>query len=66
VQDVEGKRLSIAKRAIARANCRVGKIRRAYSTVENGRVISQKPKFGAVLASGGKVTLVVSRGRKRS
>ena len=70
VQDVKGQTLAAAKRTIARANCRVGTIRRAYSkTVENlvkkGRVISQKPKPGTVLPGGGKVNLVVSRGRKR-
>jgi beta-lactam-binding protein with PASTA domain len=37
----------------------------AYSkTVKRGRVISQKPKPGAVLPNGGKVNLVVSRGRE--
>jgi hypothetical protein len=70
VQDVRRKTLPAAKRTIARANCRVGKIRRPYSKtfkrVRRGRVISQKPKFGAVLPSGGKVNLVVSRGRKPS
>ena len=55
-----------AKRTLARANCRVGKIRRAYSKVKRGRVISQKPRFGAVLPGGGKVNLVVSRGRRPS
>ena len=66
VQNVKGKTLPAAKRTIARANCRVGKIRRAYSkTVKRGRVISQKPKPGTVLPGGGKVNLVVSRGRKR-
>jgi len=30
-----------------------------------GQVFSQRPKFGAVLPGGGKVSLVVSRGRKR-
>ena len=50
---------------MTRADCRVGKIRRAYSnTAKSGRVISQKPMFGAVLPSGGKVNLVVSRARK--
>jgi beta-lactam-binding protein with PASTA domain len=29
-----------------------------------GRVISQKPKFGAVLPRGGKVTLVVNLARR--
>ena len=54
-----------ARRAIARANCRLGKIRRAYSRrVKRGRVISQRPKAGTVLRNGGKVNLVVSRGRR--
>jgi hypothetical protein len=67
VQDVRRQKLWAAKRTIARANCRVGQIRRAYSTrVNKGRVISQKPKFGAVLRGGSKVNLVVSRGRKPS
>ena len=67
VQDVKRQTLPAAKRTIARANCRVGKIRRAYSKrVKKGRVISQKPRFGAVLRSGGKVNLVVSRGRRHS
>jgi hypothetical protein len=67
VQNVKGQRLPAAKRTLARANCRVGKIRRAYSKrVKRGRVISQKPRFGAVLRGGGKVSLVVSRGRKPS
>jgi beta-lactam-binding protein with PASTA domain len=66
VQDVWRQTVSAAKRTIARANCRVGKIRRAYlKTVKTGRVISQKPRFGAVLRGGGKVNLVVSRGRRR-
>jgi FG-GAP-like repeat/PASTA domain/FG-GAP repeat len=66
VQDVEFMTLAAAKRTIARANCRVGEIRRAYSRVKRGRVISQKPKFGAVLPGGSKVDLVVSRGRRTS
>ena len=67
VQWVEGMTASAAKRRLGRAACLVGKIRRAYSKgVKKGRVISQKPKFGAVLRRGGKVNLVVSRGRHRS
>jgi FG-GAP-like repeat/PASTA domain len=67
MQDVTGNTLQAAKRTLARANCRVGKIRRAYSkTVKRGRVISQKPNFGAVLPGGSKVSLVISRGRNRS
>ena len=55
-----------AKRAITRANCRVGALRSAYSKViPRGRVISTMPRAGAVLRKGGKVNLVVSLGRKR-
>jgi FG-GAP-like repeat/PASTA domain/FG-GAP repeat len=62
---VRGKTLSAATWTLARANCRVGKIRRVYSkSVGRGRVISQRPKFGTVLPGGGKVNLVVSRGRQ--
>jgi hypothetical protein len=67
VQNVEGQKLPAGTRTIARANCRIGKIRRAYSKrIKKGRVISQKPSFGTVLRGGGKVDLVVSRGRRRS
>jgi hypothetical protein len=67
VQNVRRETLQTAKRKLTRVNCRVGKIRRAYSkAVKRGRVISQKPKFGAVLRDGGKVNLVVSRGKRGS
>ena len=65
VQNVEepGMTLPAAKRTIARANCRLGTIRRAYSKeIKRGRVISQKPKPGRVLPKRGKVNLVVSKG----
>jgi FG-GAP-like repeat/PASTA domain len=66
VQDVVGMSPAVAKRTLARAHCRAGKVSRAYSkSVMRGRVISQKPAFAAVLPAGGKVKLVVSRGRKR-
>jgi beta-lactam-binding protein with PASTA domain len=62
---VRGKTLSAARGKIKAAHCRVGKVTRAYSkTVRKGRVVSQKPKPKTKLASGGKVNLVVSRGRK--
>jgi beta-lactam-binding protein with PASTA domain len=58
--------LAAAKRVLARINCRVRKVSTAYSKrVKKGRVLSQKPSFGAVLPKGGRVNLVVSRGRKR-
>jgi hypothetical protein len=66
VQFVKGKTLRVTKRRLARAHCGVGKIRRVYSRdLKWGHVISQKPRLGAVLPGGGKVNLVVSRGRRR-
>jgi hypothetical protein len=65
VQYVVGLTLAAAKARLARVNCRVGKIRRVRSKVKASRVISQKPKFGAALHGGGRVNLVISRGRRR-
>ena len=66
VPGVKGKRLASAIRAIGRANCRVGRITRIYSTsVRLGRVISQSPDPGTIGPARSKVYLVVSRGRKR-
>jgi hypothetical protein len=62
VQNVVRQALASALRTIARANCRVGTIRRAYSKiVKRARGISQKPRPLTVLPRGGKVNLVVSR-----
>jgi hypothetical protein len=66
VQPVTDMVLAAARRKLAGANCRVGKVRRVYSTDRAaGWVLSQKPRFGVVRRGGAKVNLVVSRGRKR-
>jgi hypothetical protein len=66
VPKLKGKSLRKARRAIKAHDCRVGKIRRAFSTkIKKGRVVSQKPRAGRRLKHGAKVTVVVSRGRPR-
>jgi FG-GAP-like repeat/PASTA domain len=66
VQWVAGMTVATANQRLGLANCRVGKVTRAYEKgVRRGRVISQRPRFGAVLPGGAKVNLVVSRGKKR-
>jgi hypothetical protein len=66
VQELRGMTIVGATRLLARGHCRGGTVLRAYAArVRRGRVISQKPGFGVVLPGGGKVSLVVSRGRKR-
>lgn len=65
VPNVKGKPLATAKRKIAAAHCRTGKITQAKSkAVKKGSVISQKPTPGKRLAAGSKVNLVVSRGNR--
>jgi beta-lactam-binding protein with PASTA domain len=49
-----------ARRAIRRANCSTGRVRRARSR-RIGRVIAQSPRAGAVKRRGTKVNLVVGR-----
>ncbi len=54
-----------AKRAITHSHCRVGEIRRVYSTrLQEGVVISAEPRAETILPKGAEVDLVVSRGRK--
>jgi VCBS repeat protein/PASTA domain-containing protein len=65
VQRLRGLTLAAAKRKLTRVNCRVGKVGRRSSSLRAGRVISQKPVFGAVRPDGAKVDLVISRGRRR-
>ena len=62
VPRIRGTKLAAARRAIRRAHCRVGKVRRAHSRQPSGRVIAQAPRAGKRLPLGTKVNLVVSRG----
>jgi Fibronectin type III domain/PASTA domain/Divergent InlB B-repeat domain len=65
VPNVKRKTLAKAKRSIAAAHCRTGRVTKAKSkTVPKGRVIAQSPKPRKKLAAGSKVNLVVSRGRR--
>lgn len=65
VVPLTGERVRRAKRHVVNAGCRVGQVRYRYSRkVRHKRVISQRPRFGAVFASRAAVDLVVSRGRR--
>jgi len=63
VPRVTGKSLLAARRAIRRAHCSVGRVRYTRSARTRGRVVRQSPRAGTRLARGGRVNLVVSRGR---
>jgi len=60
---VVGQRLPAAKTRLIRAHCRVGKVTRKRSSVaKRGRVLSQTPKPGKTLRSGGRVALKIGKG----
>lgn len=62
VPRVIGMRLAVARARIARANCRVGAVRRARTKAKKvAKVLSQRPKAGSVRTRGSKVSLVVGR-----
>src|SRR5207237_940145 len=50
----------------AKLDYRTGKNPNSLAIADRkGRVVSEQPRFGSVLAGGGKVNVVVSRGRKQ-
>jgi uncharacterized delta-60 repeat protein len=66
VPNVRGKPLRAARASITRGRCRVGRLSgKTSQTVQKGRVISQAPRPGISLPVGGRVNLVLSKGRRR-
>lgn len=66
VPKVTRKPLPAAKRAIIKAGCSPGRVRKRFSAgVRKGRIVSQKPGPGASVAVATKVSLVVSKGKRR-
>jgi hypothetical protein len=66
VPNVKGDTLAAAKRELKAGDCLLGRVRKAYSAkVKKGRVISQSQLPGKTLKAGGKVNLVISKGKKR-
>jgi hypothetical protein len=65
VPNVKNRTLVSATSKLARARCRLGRVRRVFSdTVEKDRVISQSRKPGKKLPQRARVNLVVSRGAR--
>lgn len=66
VPNVKGKLLAAAETALGRASCSLGSVKQVFSTkVKKGRVISQKPAARTYTLEGTKVSLVVSKGKKK-
>jgi hypothetical protein len=63
VPKLKGKKLKRAKKALGRADCKLGKVQRQKGTSnksKSAKVIRQKPKPGKVLVPGSKVKVVVA------
>lgn len=66
VPRLKGKTLLAARRALVRANCRLGKVTRSNSvSIAAGRVISQRPAATRRLARYARVSVVLSRGKRK-
>jgi serine/threonine-protein kinase len=64
VPNVVGKTEAAAKKAIEKANCKLGTItEKSSKTVAKGKVISSNPKKGTSRPAGTKVDLVISSGK---
>lgn len=61
VPDVRRRSLTRAKRALASARCRPGRVTYRQSAARAGIVVAQRPRAGTELAAGGRVRLVVGR-----
>lgn len=60
-----GKRIPTARKMLSRARCKLGAARKVYSVRKVGLIVRQRPKPGMRLRAGGKVTVFVSKGRRR-
>lgn len=65
VPRVVGKTLGAAKKALAAANCGVGRVKKVYAKAKIGRVVKQSPKSGTQLNHGDKVALTLSKGKRK-
>ncbi len=65
VPKLAGLTLAKAKKALAAAHCKLGKVSYAFSAkVKKGKVVSSKPKASSTAPAGSKVALVISKGPK--
>jgi hypothetical protein len=62
VPALKGMKLAAARTKLGKAQCRTGKVKRKKAgPKKRGKVLSQSPKAGRVLAVGGKVALLVGK-----
>jgi hypothetical protein len=66
VPNLKRRTLRAGRARLTASHCRLGSVRKRYSSrVARGRIISQRPATGTELRDRGKVSVVISRGRRR-
>jgi hypothetical protein len=65
VPRLKGKTLKKARSTLSRARCRLGKVLRVRSARRAGVIVGQTPRPGTRLRAGGRVSVRVSKGRRR-
>jgi TolB protein len=66
VPKLESKTVIKARTLLRHADCALGRVSYTKSRLQRGRIVSQRPRAGVSRPRGTKVTVVVSRGRRRS
>jgi subtilase family serine protease len=66
VPKLKGKTVKAAKSTLTKAHCKAGKVSKKFSKVKKGHVISSRPGAGKHKPAGTKVSLVVSKGKKKA
>jgi serine/threonine-protein kinase len=67
VPNVRGSTLAKARARIRKADCRVGKVTKAFSSARRrGRVVAEKPKPGTTLPGGARIDLTLGKGPRTS
>ena len=59
VPKLNGKKLKAARKTIAKADCKLGKVTKKGTAGKSAKVVKQKPKAGTIRAAGSKVNVVL-------
>ena len=59
VPKLKGKKLKAVRKAIVKADCKLGKVTKTKATAKRGRVVRQEQKAGATRAAGSKINVVL-------
>jgi len=65
VPNVKGKTVAKARAALVAKKCKLGAVKRVFSKVKKGRVVSQTKKPGTTLPRNAAVGVKVSKGKKK-